>query len=83
VDGALETYWSRSGRAVEGILSDEQEAQPLTGCAKGRHSAWEKASPAKRPAGRRTSPGSAVSGLGADEIDQIVRGDDLEVVEGA
>jgi hypothetical protein len=28
-------------------------------------------------------PGSAVSGLGADEIDQIVRGDDLEVVEGA
>jgi hypothetical protein len=27
------------------------------------------------------SPGSAVSGLGADEIDQIVQGDDLEVVE--
>ena len=97
MDGALETYWSRSRRAVVAqwsrsgravvaqlreFLSDEQEAQSLTGCAKGRHSALEKDSQATRPAGRRTSPGSAVSGLGADEIDQIVRGDDLEVVEG-
>jgi hypothetical protein len=34
IDAAIE-----KAKAVEGILSDEQEAQPLTGCAKGRHSA--------------------------------------------
>jgi hypothetical protein len=52
-------------------LSDE-EAQLLAGCAKGRVTIkpWEKAGPATRhrPA-ERPHPGSAVDGLGADEID--------------
>jgi hypothetical protein len=42
-------------------VSDEQEGAATTGLAKGRANLkhWEKASPTTRPAGRKTSPGSA------------------------
>jgi hypothetical protein len=65
VDRAVVAYRSRSGHAVvvrwRAKVSDEQEGAATTGLAKGRANLkpWEKASPTTRPAGRKTSPGSA------------------------
>jgi hypothetical protein len=65
LDQAVVAYRSCSGRAVvvqwRTKVSDEQEGAATTGLAKGRANLepWEKASPITRPAGRKTSPGSA------------------------